>query len=230
MSYPKAEAPLVIWYKNFGQSLATHAATLGLTAADVAAAQADGAMLNYLIGDLVPTFQTALQARVSFKNLMKDGPIGAPGGDPPPAPAAGTPPTAVAPGILPRLRQLIQRIKTSPNYTEAIGQALDIIGSDGDAPDGDTKARPTAKAIALPMSQVRIEFTKRGFDGVVIESRRTGEENWTLLGTDNFSPYIDTRPPVTAGRAEVREYRLRFLRRDEPVGEWSDIISVSTQP
>lgn len=230
MSYPKAEADLVIWYKNFGQTLATHATTLGLTSADVAAVKDDGAMLEYLIGELVPTYQTALQARVSFKNLMKDGPLGAPGGDPPPAPTAGTAPASIAPGILPRLRQLIQRIKAAPNYTEAIGQELNIIGPEGNAPSGDANAKPTGKAIALPTSQVKIEFTKRGFDGVWIESRRTGETEWTALGTDNFSPYIDTRPPLVAGRAEVREYRLRFIRRDEPVGEWSDIISVSTQP
>ena len=41
---------------------------------------------------------------------------------------------------------------------------------------------------------------------------------------------MDTRPPLTAGRAEVREYRLRYLDRDEPVGDYSDIISASTTP
>lgn len=229
MSYPKSEAELVIWFKNFAQVLSTHATALGLTAAEVAAMQADAAMLDFLITDFVPTTQAGLQSRVAFKNVLKDGPIGETGGDFPPPPAIGTPPTMVAPGILPRLRQLIQRIKTSPNYTEAIGQALAIVGAEKNTPD-DTSAKPTGKAIALPMSQVRLEFVKRGYSGVSIESRRAGETNWTVLGTDNFSPYIDTRPPLQAGKAEVREYRMRFLRRDEAVGEWSDISSVSTQP
>lgn len=44
------------------------------------------------------------------------------------------------------------------------------------------------------------------------------------------SPFVDTRPPLEAGKAEVREYRLRYLRRDEPVGEWSDIITATTRP
>lgn len=51
-----------------------------------------------------------------------------------------------------------------------------------------------------------------------------------MLGTDNFSPYVDTRTPQEPNRAEVREYRLRYLDRDEPVGDYSDIIAVSTTP
>jgi hypothetical protein len=77
---------------------------------------------------------------------------------------------------------------------------------------------------------VRIEFVKGAFDGVVIEGRRKEETQWTMLGTDNYSPYLDTRPPRIAGESEVREYRLRYLLKDEPVGDWSDIISTSTTP
>lgn len=230
MSFPKADADLSIWIKNFGQAFATHATTLGFSAADVEAVQSDAAMFAYLVSDLLPSYQAAIQARTAYKNLLKNGPIGAPGGDPPPAPASGAAPKTVAPGILPRLRQWIQRIKAAPNYTEAIGQDFDIIGTEKDALDDTATARPTAKASAQPGSQVRIEFNKRGFDGVLIEGRRKGETDWTPLGVDLFSPFIDTRPPVQAGTPEVREYRLRFLLRDEAVGEWSDIISAITTP
>jgi hypothetical protein len=230
MSYPKADAELVIWFKNFAQKFGTHAPVLGFTAADVSAVQADAAMLNYLVGDVLPTYQNALQARTTYKNSMKDGPIGAPGGDPPAAPVTGAAPATVAPGIVPRLRQWIQRIKAAPNYTEAVGQDLDIIGVEKDAPGGDPKAKPTGKATALPDSQVRIEFNKRGHDGVVVEGRRAGEPGWMPLGIDLYSPFIDTRPPVESGKPEAREYRMRYLLRDEPTGEWSDILSVTTTP
>jgi hypothetical protein len=230
MSYPKADAEFVIWYKNFAQKFAAHAPALGFTAADVSAVQADGAMLDFLISDLLPTYQAALQARTSYKNLIKDGPLGTQGGDPPAAPSLGTAPATVAPGVVPRLRQLIKRIKSAPNYTQSIGQDLDITGAEGNAPGDVEKAKPAAKGFALPGSQVRIEFKKSGFDGVFIECRRKGETDWTKLGIDLFSPFIDARPPLEAGVPEVREYRLRFLLRDEAVGEWSDIISVITTP
>jgi len=65
---------------------------------------------------------------------------------------------------------------------------------------------------------------------VLIESRRTGETGWTSLGIDSYSPYIDTRPLLEEGKPEVREYRLRYVLRDEPVSDWSDIISATARP
>jgi hypothetical protein len=227
MAMPRTDNELMIWLKQFAQTFATHAPALGFTAADVTAVQNDAAMLEYLVSDLLPTYKTALQTRTTYKNLVKDGPLGSTGGSVPAVPTQNAPPASVAPGIVPRVRQLIQRIQAAPNYTEAIGRDLDIVGGNGAETDP-TTAKPTAKAVALANSEVRIEFVKGRFDGVVIESRRTGENDWSALGTDNYSPYLDSRPPLDTGKPEVREYRLRYLLRDESVGEWSDVISVST--
>ena len=230
MSIPRTDQELALWLNNFAGRFAAHATALGFTAADVTAVQADAAMLGYLVGGLVPAFKSALQARTAYKNLIMSGPVGATGGDVPAMPTMPAPPATVAPGIVPRLRQLVQRIQVAPNYTEAIGRDLGITDDATSAPTDSTSAKPKAKAIALPNSEVRIEFVKSGFDGVLIEARRAGESEWTLLGTDNYSPYLDSRAPLTQGRAEVREYRLRYLLKDEPVGDWSDIISASTTP
>ena len=230
MAFPRTDSELVIWLNNFANVFETHAETLGFTTAEVTALRNDTANVNHHIGEVVPTFKAALQARVAYKTLLMNGPLGATGGPPPPIPAVGAPPTLVAPGILPRLRQLIQRIQLSPAYNPALGLELGIVAPGGGTGGPTTPPKPTAKAVALPNSQVRIDFVKGGFSGVLIEGRRTGEDAWALLGTDNFSPYIDTRPPLTPGAAEVREYRLRYLERDEPVGDYSDIISASTTP
>jgi hypothetical protein len=230
MTIPKSEPELVIWLKNFAQAFAIHGPTLGFTAAEIAAVQADATMFDYLVGDTIPTCKANLDARYSYKNLIKSGPLGSPGGAPPAAPVLGTPPATVAPGIMPRLRQLIQRIKNTSNYTQDIGDDLGITGKD----DGNTvdpaTAKPLAKAIALTGHQVRLEFKKSIFDGVYIESRRQGETDWTFLGIDLYSPFVDARPPAQAGTPEVREYRLRFYDADAPTGQWSDIISVTTIP
>jgi hypothetical protein len=231
MPIPRTDNELMVWLNNFSSAFASHAAALGFTDADVNSVKADAAMLNYLVGDLVPTYKSALQARTSYKTLIMSGPSGATGGDPPPLPVTATPPAPVAPGIVPRLRLLVQRIQVAPGYTEAIGLDLGVAAGNGGAPDpSDASAKPTAKATALAGGQVQIDFSKGRFDGVLIEGRRAGEANWASLGTDNFSPFVDTRPPVEAGKPEVREYRLRYLRLDEPAGEWSDILSVSTKP
>lgn len=230
MGIPRTDNELAVWLNNFSGAFATHAMALGFTAADVTAMQNDAAMLQYLVGDMVPAFKNALAARTAYKNLIKDGPVGAPGGAVPAAPALAAPPVSVAPGVVPRIRQMIQRIQAAPAYTEAIGRDLGITGEDGGTPADPSTAKPSAKAVALPGSEVRIEFVKGSFDGVVIEGRRKDETQWTMLGTDNYSPYLDTRAPRTAGESEVREYRLRYLLKDETVGDWSDIISTSTAP
>ncbi|MDQ3804263.1 MAG: hypothetical protein M3416_10580 [Acidobacteriota bacterium] len=228
MAIPRTEPELAVWLNNFATSFTAHSTALGFNPEVVDDLLRDAAVFQYLVGDLVPTYQAALQARTAYKNLLKDGPVGAAPPPVPVAPATGPHPPVVAPGILPRVRQLVARIKASPNYNESVGRDLGISGDDSAAPAGPSK--PTAKASALPGGEVKIEFSKSGFDGVLIEGRRAGETTWSRLGTDNFSPYTDTRPPLETGKPEVREYRLRFLERDEPVGEWSDIISTSTKP
>ena len=44
------------------------------------------------------------------------------------------------------------------------------------------------------------------------------------------SPYIDDRPPKVAGRPETRQYRVRYMLRDQPTGEWSDIVTTTFVP
>lgn len=230
MAIPRTDGQLMVWYKNFAERLPTHATALGLTQAEVAAVQADNAMLSYLVGDLVRAYETALQVQAAYKNLIKDGPVGAQGGGLPPGPTLPAAPAVVAPGIVPRLRQTVARIKAAPAYTEAIGADLGIADSAPPPAVPDSSAKPAAKASVLASGQVQVEFSKGRFDGVLIEGRRVGEAEWRGLGTDNYSPFVDARPLQQAGVPEVREYRLRYVLRDEPVGEWSDIISAIAGP
>lgn len=77
---------------------------------------------------------------------------------------------------------------------------------------------------------MQLDFSKEKYDGVFIESRRPGEEDWQQLGVDNYSPFIDDRPPLEAGKPERREYRVRYLLRDQATGEWSDIVTATFVP
>ena len=66
----------MVWLNNFSTSFASHAAALGFTDANVNSVKADATMLNFLVGDLVPTYKAALQARTSYKSLLMTGPLG----------------------------------------------------------------------------------------------------------------------------------------------------------
>lgn len=71
MRLPRTDTELALWLTNFSTSFAVHAAALGFTEADVSAVNADAAMLNYAVGELLPTYKSAFQARTSFKNLLR---------------------------------------------------------------------------------------------------------------------------------------------------------------
>jgi hypothetical protein len=75
-----------------------------------------------------------------------------------------------------------------------------------------------------------MDWVKSTSDGVIIESQRGSEVDWTPMGTDRFAPWIDTRAPLVAGQPEVRRYRIRYLDGDDPVGLDSAVLSVTTIP
>jgi hypothetical protein len=230
MAIPRTDAELALWLTNFSTSFESHAAALGFTEAEVNAVKADTSMLSFTVSDLCPSFKSALHARNSFKTRLISGPVGAAALAVPATPSTGPAPAAVPPGILPRLRILVQRIQLSPGYTEAIGMELGITGPEGGPAAPNAPAKPTLKARSSGPGTVQVDFTKERYDGVFIESRRAGEDGWQSLGLDNYSPYIDNRPPLEAGRPEARQYRARYMLRDQATGEWSDIVTATFVP
>jgi len=224
---PKTDNDLLVWFNSFQLKFATYGPTLGFTAADVTGANDDYKMLAYIV-QAAELIRNESQARTSYKNVVRDGPLGTVQPTPPSVPTLTPPATIVAPGIIPRLRALIQRLKTHPAYTDSIGSDLGVIGVA--AAPSTTPAKPSATATGEPGNSVRIDWVKGGFDGVLVESQRGDETVWTSLGTDMQSPYNDTRAPLHPSAPEVRRYRLRYLKSDEPTGDYSDTMTVTTTP
>lgn len=224
MPFPSKDADLVIWLNQFARAFDKHAAALGFTRAEVISIANDAAMFAYLVNVELPAYEMALAMRTTYMNLIKDGETEESNQAMPSPPPATIPPVAVEPGILPRLRRMVQRIQALPSYSDELGEEFGFLHGTRELRPEAEIAKPSGRAIGQPDSEVRVEFTKSAFDGVLIESRRTGQDEWRRLAIDNFSPYVDSRPLFKSGRPEVREYRMRFLMRDEPVGEWSDIL------
>lgn len=230
MTYlPSSEADQIPWMTNFVAKLTVHAATISVTAAELSAVQADMEFLTYLQRDLLPLYRAKAQEVTAYKDLIRNGPLGAPAGTLPTAPTTPKTPTLVPPGVMPRLASLVQRIKNAPGYNPAIGADLGILPAAARTVAVDD-SKPAFTALALPGSQVRLDWVKGKLDGVRIESRRGGESEWTRLDDDRFSPYTDIRLPLAPGQSETRSYRLRYLKKDEPVGSFSDVATVLTTP
>ncbi|MBV8858561.1 MAG: hypothetical protein JOZ02_16630 [Acidobacteria bacterium] len=231
MPIPRTDNELMVWLNNFSTGFAAHAAALGFTTAEVNAINADAAMVSFLIGDLVPTYKFALKACSTYKERIITGPLGSAGGPPPGTPTTAVAPATVPPGILARLRTLVQRIQLAPAYTEEIGIALGITGAQGGGPSAPVSTpKPTLKARSNGPGTLQVDFTKERFNGVLVESRRAGEEGWQQLGLVSYSPYLDGRPPLETGKPEVREFRARYILHDQATGEWSDIVTATFVP
>jgi hypothetical protein len=227
--FPTAVEARPGWFNTYATQLVIANATLDLDPADVTATVNDALYCKYTCGvwltgarDLGPA------ATSSVENLFTG--VGATAVVLPvftvPALPAGV--TAVPPGALNRIFTFVQTIKSSKNYTEAIGLQLGIVGQE------DAAEHPVPE-FTLKVERgggcecVKIVFKKFGRQGVVIYSRRGGGA-WEMLAIDLASPYLDERPLLVAGQPEVRDYRLQYYDDAAATGDFTEVASVTVTP
>jgi len=216
---PASDKDRAIWLTNFANKFSMLAAALGFLPAEVIWVNNDANMFIYLLNQ-IETFITAKEVRVNYKNLIRNGPLGSPGGSAPLMPVVPAAPTTVAPGIFPRIAQLVQRIKNSTTYTEAMGHDLGIIGSE--EASAQVIMKPTLKLV-MKGGQVEVQWIKGDADALLIESDK-GSGTWQFLAVDTVPHYPDTTP-ITA--PSVWKYRAMYMVNDERVGLWSDVASIT---
>ena len=219
----------VTWSLNFEENFPTLGADLGFSTAEITGLTDDSAMLRYAIlnGQTAAAFSKTC---TGFKNAMLGG-VGD-NVESPKVPVYNeitVPKTLVEAGVLERLSKALQRAKLSSKFNQAVSEQL-LIAAPISVTTIPNDAKPTASGTAMTGSVVRIDWTKRKFDGVFIDSQRGDETAWTRLDFDMRSPYEDSRPPIAAGKPEERRYRLIYFMDNQSVGIWSDTISVITLP
>lgn len=199
--------------------LPIYADTLEIREADIASLQADAAAFRYMI-NAYNVIQGNARLWTAFKNLQRDGGSGS--GAFPAAANLPAPVPSVLPGIIPRITALIARIKTARNYTEAIGQDLNIVGSTQVIdPDG---WKPIID-IAVKAGRPVIQWTKGDADSIEIWADRGDDKGLSFHTITTDPAYTDASP--TPGTSALWKYKAIYRLRDEQVGSWSDVISVA---
>ena len=225
--WPVRENDQVLFLDKLSIQLAQHQAALAsaVSAGDVTTARNIYLWFAWAVLQ-VAIFEGERKQRVTFKNTLRDNPAGESAASVPELGTttlpAGSPP---APGFLAWLRELVARIKVHAAYTETIGQDLGIVPSSAAVP-----TKPVGAASALAGCRSRVTYFKSKYSGVKTESQRNSETVWENLGARIRSEFIDDRAPLVPGQPETRRYRLTYLNGDTPVGEPSDIISVTVAP
>ena len=194
---PSRESELSTWANNFAEKVGTYAKDLGFSPADVESLQ--NACVAIADG-ITSSMQAQKAAQMATENKTK----------------------AIVDSLV-TIRTEVGRGKKAPGYTDAIGKDLGVIAT-GDKPDLDTYK--TALSAEVFPGHVTVKFTKKGVQGINVYVRLKGENGWTKLAYDTFSPYVDNRPLGTPGVAETREYMGIGVVHDTEVGQMSDIVQV----
>lgn len=235
--YPTQISEQADWHLNFAAKFPLYGAILGKTALQINNAVADNLTLAYGLSDRRTSVRDFGPASTASLELLKKGT----GGDPfaftaytaPPLPTLPVGADPVLPGALVRTFGLIKGLKGEPGYTLAMGLDMGIVGSEAPPPPPPGEAPSpviTVSAISGTENQYgRVKFVKNGHEYVIIECRINGAA-FVELGMSKKSPFIDDRPLLVAGQAEVHEYRARYYDNGAPSSGWSDVAKITVGP
>jgi hypothetical protein len=196
-----------------------HAEKLGITDAQVASLKADAAAFRF-VETVAAEAQVAATSWTAERNLLRDGGKGS-GVYPPLYLSNLTPPPMVEPGIIPRVVALMTQAKASPNYTEAIGKDLDIVGTRRVIDP--TTWQPQLK-LQLDAGHVKVTWFKGDADALELWVSRGPSADFALLDVTTKPRYIDPTPhPASPAKWT---YKAIYRLRDERVGSWSGVVSI----
>ena len=127
-----------------------------------------------------------------------------------------TAPIGLETGCGVKLRAIIKRWKSTPGYTEAIGEDLGIVGTEINVDPA--TAQPELR-ITLEAGHPKISASPQDFDAVEIEVNRG--DGFGMLNVSTGSPVVDNHPLPAAGQSDVWTYRGIMRENGTRVGQWS---------
>lgn len=192
-----------------------------MSAADLASVSADAAAFRYAL-QAQQRVQATAQQWTAYKILLRDG--GAAHASPPGAPVLPAPKETVAPGVIARFTTLVTRLKNHPAYTPATGQDLGIIGPEQVI---DPAAWKPVLGIKTQAGRPTVTWTKGDADALEIWVDRGTGAGFVFLSIDLNPDYPDSAALPAPDRSAIWKYRAIYRLNDEPVGQWSDVISVT---
>ena len=222
--WPSTREKQAEWWANYKLKLVTYTTELEITVEELAVADADEAMFQYiytvenLITDFRGTFGTYK------KNLLK-GKIPADIGGPPvlTLPIA---PAIVNSAMLDRTFTFVKNLKSRDGYTETIGDAMKILGDDI-APFDPSEFTPIGKTKNTE-EFIEVKYVKGKFiNGVEIYGIRGKETEYITLGRVNKNTYQDKRYNLVTGVPEIRTYKIKAFIGDVLIGNTSAPFSAT---
>lgn len=215
--WPTSLADQLVLVQNFQNKIDGYAVPLGLTPAQVSAAQdlCDGFVTAFTFHE---SAKTTMQSVTQWRDEVFYGtPTGDPAGAPPVFAVAGAP--AISRGVVTQLFELRDLIVAAPGYTEAIGEDLGIVGAEKADVIPELVA-PDLKPSVASGYTVNLKGSMQGMTGMRVEYRRAGGDFTPVAFLTNL-PGSFQIAPAAPGQPESGEIRAVFIRKNAEFGNWS---------
>ncbi len=219
-----ADLKFVNQLNNFANKLPNYAVTLNIDPAVIIQVQDDANFMAYVQLKLGES-ATYAQDWTKLKDQLRNGEGGDVLGPFPVAPDVSTPPTAVEPNVESRFRKVTSQLKTHANWTDGIAEDLGVIAPES-VPDFENY-KPKFSA-QLAAGQPLIKWKKQQSDGVKI-FKAVDAGSFAFIDIDTKPNWLDKSNSPQAGKVEVWKYKLVYIKNDEEIGKYSDVVEISVK-
>lgn len=207
---------------NFRSKIGTHAAELGLSPAETAAAVAlcDTMLTAY---DATEQCKLTMQAMTTWRDEVlfgKQTGAVAPAAPVFPAPPAGS----LTMGAVDQFIELRNRIVAAPGFNESIGYDLGLIGPEH-RPKDEAEVFPELNYRVSNGGTINVTGSLQGTDAVRIE-KKAGEGEFTTAAFLTLTPGHFTLTTTTPGAVERVALRAIFIRKNKDYGNFSPTYNV----
>jgi hypothetical protein len=215
----------LIWLEQFAGKLPQYTTLLSITAAEITVLNSDAVVLRTIIGH-TNSLEHEVKKRTAYKNVLIHGdPTEILG--PFPTMAALTAPTVTSlAGIFPRADRIVERIKVSPNYTEAIGMDLGIEPLPATLMAAAPENCPDISGY-LDGNHPVIKFAGLQRRNVDIYVERSEGAGFEYLMTTSYSTYTDMFAIPQGMNYAHWKYKAIYRSKTGQYGEFSKVIGIS---
>lgn len=215
--WPGAMPEQLVLVQNFLAKIPTYGTGLGMTAAQVTAAEG---LCSAFIGAVQATDQakTTMQAMTQWRDEILYG-EGAPFTPPqaPVFPVVGA--TTYPVGVVKQFMKLRDRIVAAPGYTMAIGEDLGLVGAETTKP-APASVVPELSASTSTGYRVDLTGSMKGMDALRVEYSKNGSDFTTVAFLTN-TPMGFQITPTNPNQPEKGFIRAIFIKKSEQVGQYS---------
>lgn len=168
---------------------------------------------------------TGKQATKWFENIVSSKQDNMPASAPPVYQAISLPARAFI-GLEKFCRDFAGLFKKQLNYDKADGLDLMIEREAGESPNL-AEVIPELKYTVLTDNSIDFDWKKTGFDMLELQYRKEGTAMWKYADKSTEKVIKFAPPLTTAGVPEKFEFRAIYLIKNQRVGQWSQIYSVT---